>query len=616
MQLQEHSRSDNPPSLSLVVSTTRDLKMQNVLIRTVGVADTPEKARSVKSSVVNVRDTQEDLAFTAPREVSISASFSSKKASSEMKHLSAETTWKRVQAEVSRERNQAERLYNRRTLVYQQAIQLQDKIQVLAEKKKAAISSEDYSAADTAHAQQKKLKEKLDHLTFTEMDKLNQEIHQSWKNIERLVTEEVEAVKALSEACGEEKEDRLNQMMKFNIDNESFHEKTLQQVNTQRADIEKEKSEIAFEIEMWEQSHAEFRDSLNDIARDERFKKEELIVKMDGIQIEIDELTNRLDKLRQQYKEYQSQIGELDAEIENATKEYAPEQEQYDAEWKAIQKRKQNIEARSADLDWKDADIQRQMEKQVQTRKRGEAEIEALQKRIRMASERASHGRKEIQEISSVFVDIIKARDQSISLKKQELSKVRQQLKECSKSVDTMQSQIILSQQRLEELDGSISHAKLQLASLERQKKVAAEMGQFQQAAKITANIKSMISKLEKVQQSRQSQQAQVETDEAAMHEKMEMFKTAKRTFKQTEHQTAFDIIAILENSKAELTNISLSAASTPQLNFLVEAELASLDLCIESMRCCFKLSKKSETETAGLLLEDNGEPFTNKDLI
>ncbi|KAG0178712.1 hypothetical protein DFQ28_006767 [Apophysomyces sp. BC1034] len=523
-----------------------------------------------------------------------------------MKQLSAETTWKRVQAEVSRQRDLIQRLYQRRILVYQQVIQFQEKIQTLVEKKKSALSSEDYTAAEAAHTQEVGIKQKLEKLFVTEVDDLDQAIHQSWKDMEGIVFRESEAATALAEACRESKEDRQNQLIKFNIDTERMHEKALQKINSERADIDKEKSEIAFEVEMWEQSNAEFRDSLNDIAHDERVKKDELTAKMDQVQVEIDELTMRLGNLRRQYEDYKSEITQLENVIENATSEFAPEKDHYTSEWRIIQQRKDDVDARATRLDEEDADIQRQMKRQTQDKARGQADLEALEERMKFVSDRANDGKKGLENLSRVFMDIVETRDQLVSSKKLELSRARHRLAEFSRSTDSMQTKTVAAQQRLEEIDESAAHMKSQLVGLERQKKVAAEMGQFQRAAKVAAHIKTIALSLDKSDETRQYQQSQVEANEAAMHSQMEEFEKIKRDFEQLEHQTGMDILSILEKSKIELAETDLSLELIPQLKLLIDNELRSLDLNIESTRCRLKLSEPTQMTVDHTLFKDD----------
>ncbi|KAG2227691.1 hypothetical protein INT45_004733 [Circinella minor] len=452
---------------------------------------------------INDNDSDDDNSITprpqSPKQSMLIINNNKKKQeqqSKEINQLSAETTWKRIQAEKEREKDKIQRCYNKRVLIHEQMIQLQKEIKNIEIKTKEAMDSEDYLQAQTLEQQQTKLTEKLwDVFGHTE-EQVEQQIHTCWKTLADLLAKETEAAKKLANACKHTKDERERQLLKYHIDNERKYEEKLQQINQQRGKLDEEKSEIAFDMEMWEQSNTEFKNKMDELVHKEKSKKNEVTLKMKNVQMEIDELMERLGELQQKRDEYEAEIHQLDITMHETTNQYVPEKEALENDHILVQQRKHTIEKKSIQLDREDEHLYREMEQLTKDEERGKNELDSLQEQITMATKQLEQGQEEHDAILNIFHEYIQSRDDLVINKKQAMIQAHNSVTHQIKSSETKRHQLYTAQCRLEDQESTIQNLKSQLNSLNRQKKLAVETRQLQLAAEARSQIQSIESTL------------------------------------------------------------------------------------------------------------------------
>ncbi|KAI9266897.1 hypothetical protein BDA99DRAFT_506925 [Phascolomyces articulosus] len=461
-----------------------------------------------------------------------------KQGTNEMNRLSAETTWKRIQAEKEREKDKIQRCYNKRALIHEQMIQLQKEIHQVTVKSKEALTVEDYLQAQAFQTQQNKLTEKLWDVFSDTEDQVEQHIHACWISLVDLLTREMEAAKKLADACQHTKDDRERQLLKYHIDQERKYEERLQHIQHQRGKLDQEKSEIAFEQEMWEQSDAEFKSHMDELVHQERSKKEEVTHKMKNVQTEIDELMTRLGELQQIRDEYEEEIHQLDITIHDIMQPYLPEKEGLEHDHLLVQQRQQSIEKRWNQLDREDEILYREMEQHTKDKEREKNELTNLEEQIHVATQQLEQGQEEQEAIKTTFHDYVESRDALVIDKKQAMIRAHDKVTHGTQSIETKRRQLYTLQCGLEDQESVVQQNKGQLKSLHRQKKLAVETGQFQLAAEANHRIQSMESTLFDSETLRNDRQKQVDESLALLQKEQEQLEQLKKECMEIQHES------------------------------------------------------------------------------
>lgn len=74
------------------------------------------------------------------------------------------------------------------------------------------------------------------------------------------------------------------------MDYERRHEQEIQRIRGQRAAVEQEKSEVAFDLKMWQESSDELDNRIDELVHQERTKKNRLLDKVQEAQVKIQRL--------------------------------------------------------------------------------------------------------------------------------------------------------------------------------------------------------------------------------------------------------------------------------------------------------------------------------------
>ncbi|KAI8140882.1 hypothetical protein BJV82DRAFT_621468 [Fennellomyces sp. T-0311] len=525
-----------------------------------------------------------------------------KKQSSEISQLSAETTWKRIQAEKDREKDKLQRFYHKRVLTHEQLIQLHNDIEVSKAKAKEALDAEDFLQAQALQTQQTKLTEKMWDVFSNTESQIEHQIHVSWESLAVLLARETEAARKLADACKNTKDARERQFLKYHIDNERKYEEKLQQINQQRGKIDQEKSEIAFDMEMWEQADTEFKNRMDELVHKERKRKNELTRKMKNVQDEIDDLMSRLGELQQERDECEAQVHELDIAIHEITRQYLPEKDALENDFLAVQQRQQAVEKRSMQLDKEDEMLYHEMERHSEQEAREKKDMEALEEQIKIATKQLEQGQKEHDSVLENFRKYVQARDELISEKKQAMIRAHFDVDARVKALESVRRQVYTAQCQLEAQEGSTHHLKSQLSSLTRQKKLAVETSQLQLAAEAASQIKSVEASLADSESTRVDRQQAVDESLGRLYDEEQQIEALKKECSDIQQKSVTEMLEIFQKSKESMNRLKQLTLLAP-LQLLVELELESLDARVKSTRC------QSDDKVDNLLSIDDDPP-------
>ncbi|CDH60817.1 predicted protein [Lichtheimia corymbifera JMRC:FSU:9682] len=498
-----------------------------------------------------------------------------------MSHLSAETTWKRIQADKEREMDVLQRYYKKRANVHKQLGQLRKGIDDIKKQLKQALANEDYQEAETMQHQLETMTTKWWDLFSTVHEQLDHQIYDGWQRLATLVTRETNAATKLADASQLLREEREQQQLQLQIRHERIYNDQLQAIHEEREEIEKEQSEIAFEVEMWEQSHAEYKSRVDEIVHKEKRQKEQLMAKVQDTQNEIDELMSRLADLQQQQDEYRDEIQRLDQRMEEATREYLPEKDALEKDRLNVEERRRILGEKTNDIDRRDEELHRYMEQQNREQERGTKELESLVDQITKVGEQASQGEEQASQLVKVLETLIKARDMQVVEKKRKMTEARQRVVHQLQSVDSTRRQAYAARCHMEQQEEQLERLEAQLKSLQRHKQVAVETGQLGKAARAANQIKLAEDNWREAQSILNEKQQAAKDVMARLAEQEKEADALENTCAQIESELGSEIVAALENFKEELSN----QRSNTLLERLVDLECDTLNLEIETMR-------------------------------
>ncbi|KAI9322193.1 hypothetical protein BX666DRAFT_2022702 [Dichotomocladium elegans] len=503
-----------------------------------------------------------------------------KRAMPDISQLSAQTTWKWVQAEKEREMDLVERYYRKRSLIHQQMVKLRKRMDTLEQEKTAALQSENYLEAEALDDARKKITNAWWEL-FMDMQ-LEKQSHSGWERVTELVLQETEAAKNVADACRQVRAERERYHLQVKMDHERKYEAKLRQIHLQREETEHEKNEIAFDLKMWQQSNADLKSRMDQALHEPRTKKHEVEQKVDEIQKEMNDVMSRLESLQKQQDSHRAEIARLDREMEEAIQPFLSERDQLETEYRAVEKRQKALETTSNAIDQADQELQQQMARQAQEQERSAEAMRVLEKSIDMATIRASEGIEEHRQLADLFVYQIAPRDDLVKAKKRAIIESRTRVVEHNQLVEATRQQAYAAQSALEEYEEAVQRLEVQMTNCQRQKKLAVETGQLGRAAKATDRIRYLQDALDKdrrVLQERQ-QVAQGWMDQLAQQQRT--LDELEESWRLTEQEQTHLIQSILQESLKTLTQ---DAALYPGLlRMLVSLECDFLKAWIESL--------------------------------
>lgn len=200
-----------------------------------------------------------------------------------MKLVSATASLQRIQTEKSNELNKLERLYKKQLQIYDQLSTLKSKISLVQQQKTDALSIEDFFAAETLQTQEQKMSTSLSELMS--QTSIEQQIQTSWKKVNEIQVKESKASQQVIGFSEQVKQERHLHYMKFITDNEKIHQQKIKEIDEQRNEIESEKSEIAFDFGLWEQSQEDLLEREDDAIHEEVVIKKDLEDQTHHIQV-------------------------------------------------------------------------------------------------------------------------------------------------------------------------------------------------------------------------------------------------------------------------------------------------------------------------------------------
>ncbi|GAN06173.1 hypothetical protein MAM1_0114d05653 [Mucor ambiguus] len=423
----------------------------------------------------------------------------------EMALLQASTCWQKIQKKKLMQVQRIKKHYEDQIKYGKMVHEMKDEINSIDSKKRQALVSEDYEAAHKyAILGENMEKDYADLLSSNFQDQIGKE----WEHLIQILQQEAQNAENMVKCCQEVKDERRRRFETFAADKERLHKETVKQMEKQRAAIESEKSEIAFDLDMWNQNHTDLDERMEEAVQSEVKRKKSLETKSTAIQrqLNIEELRQRLRQLESEQLTVNEELQDVEAIIENKLTVFKKEVDEDNNEKKTIEARQEEVQQKLNSLDEQDAKIERDLEDQKATRHLHEQELEHLLTQTGQADERVQSSKTEQSVLKDLLNSVIEKRGQTVSQHDAAIRRFRESIARKSREIKSIQDELYQCEQACVDLEENSTKVTIKLKSLDKLKKLAIENGQFERAGALSLKIKAAQSTLVKLEESKDHQ--------------------------------------------------------------------------------------------------------------
>ncbi|KAJ2956996.1 hypothetical protein NQZ79_g7252 [Umbelopsis isabellina] len=510
----------------------------------------------------------------------------------ERQKVSSESALKRIQAETNRRITMLSNVFEKQAKTYSQLEQLYGALRSLESKEQQCLDEEDFVRADSLHTEWEKTIKHIQYLESQSLRGLSDEFSNTWQNLSNLMRQEAEAAAKAAEAYVAVKSTREQGLEQYVTDTNNVQRQKIQEIMEQRTELEKEKSENAFDYEMWEKAEAEYAEKVDDLVHDEKKERESWQDQKQDIENEIEELLQKVNALKKSREECINAIKQLDDTIDKAIAVHEPEKEALNSELELVVKRKADIDTRTAEIDEQERKIQQLQERHDKDIHRQESELATLSQSISEARERANVGQEDADEVDRIMKTLISDFEVQLEPKLDELVSRQHDTDEQRAKVDSLSARLITTKSKMQRLSKDIMIVESQLPELEEQKTTAVGGRDFKTAAKTSSKIKSLKGALEQSMIQQKTLQDTVTNAEADLKEARQQLSNMIQERKEAERTIGEDVLQSIQQCRQNLI-IARERLSENQnrVHSLLSSEITSLEKRIKYITMKFEIS-------------------------
>ncbi|KAI7871972.1 uncharacterized protein EV154DRAFT_529369 [Mucor mucedo] len=406
-------------------------------------------------------------------------------ANEELKLISASSTLHRIQAEKNHRLQTLQRHYKRQEQTRDQIMTLRTRLLELEKERDEAISQEDFVRVERLEATRVKLTQSLNELDTGYLPRVDA----VWREMHDIMVRESEAATHVLDCCEKVKEERHLQYMKFVTDHERMHQKRLEEIELGRQGLESQKSEVAFELGLWEQADEDLTERKGEATFQLDHQQKDLSKEVQLIQTEMDDLKLKLNRLQTKKATLEKSMTEIASVMHEKLLPFSQETLEHEQEYQQLQSKKSDISEKEHVLNEQETAIMEDMNKHQQDKDGGLNELQTLNEQMAEAMELAQQ--KDMMDSLLRFIQCIQTRDGTLAQHQREIQASRERVREVEKKVDAMQEELFGQQQKSIEVDESMRAWEHKITRWQRQKELAIESRRFQNAAVYKDQIQS-----------------------------------------------------------------------------------------------------------------------------
>ncbi|CEP11396.1 hypothetical protein [Parasitella parasitica] len=417
--------------------------------------------------------------------------------------LQASTRWQKIKKRREEQVQQIKNYYEDQTK-YQKMMHEVCEIENIEYKKQQALDLEDFDTAHKYAVRKEKMEKDYSDLSSRNFEEQGRK---EWQQLISVLQQESQDAENMAECCQAVKEERQRRIAIFSADKERLYKETVEDMEQQRAGIENEKSELAFDLGMWNQNNADLEERMEEAVQEETERKKMLESKSTAIQLHIDELKRKLKQLESEQATVSGELKDVETSITIKLAVFAEEIDECNTEKKAIEVRQEELQHKLAFLEDQNAKIEKDMESQRATQQVDEQELRQLVTHMEQAKERA-HTSKIEQSILSDLLDLMTTnRDQTVTQHEASIRRSRESITRKNHEIRLIQDKIYHCEQACIDLEEDTTKITSKLKSLDKLKKLAVQNGQFEKAGSVSIKINAAKSALTKLKESRDTQE-------------------------------------------------------------------------------------------------------------
>ncbi|KAG0224498.1 hypothetical protein BGX31_007981 [Mortierella sp. GBA43] len=375
---------------------------------------------------------------------------------------------------------------HRQSLFFAQKIELRKELLSLysrrrnkERKQEEAVKSEQFEEAESATAALRLVQERIQKLEghYTETD-CTDELGKSITEMHQAVMQELDQMKQTKE---KEQENRRQELQRI-------HEGEIERIQSERDEIERERSDIALEEDFLGKNEAELLEQMDEETRAEQEELDNLKAKRNATRAEIQELTKKLEQLNNEDKEHGRGIEAIQQKIAAITRQFDGKAKEVSNGKEVLGSRSDAVQQKSRELDRQEVNVQKQMQ-----------DAEATQRGISEEIQGIITQRDRLEEVRRLFdaelMAVHKLRLEEESFRETEsgwnmrASSLHEELKRYEVQIETLTTQSADDQRAITDLEAELEENNKRVGTIESLKALSVQRRDFKQASHLSGEL-------------------------------------------------------------------------------------------------------------------------------
>ncbi|CAG8630711.1 16505_t:CDS:10 [Acaulospora morrowiae] len=541
--------------------------------------------------------------------------------------LSAKIRMENLEVELSRMEGEMHqimdsqlKIFQKRNKIHEQLAESWGTLRLLEIEQSDALSSEDYIQADKVMHEVQETHNKIITLCRV-LPGMEQALSKLRERQARNLKSQADISRSLEKELWKKKKEDEDAYKQYDADMENLRNIETKQINEMREQLERDRSEIVLELDLWNKNVADLNERMDERACDEKSERESLYKKREYIRVscvsnslwlsvvmaQIADLSKRIEQLRTEEESYNRKIGDVELKMEGIYNEFHVEREENSREKKELERKEREIEDKTRKVEESENNLHQRLNHYRQKQELAHSELSSLEQRIGEMVLVAKIHHEEAAEIEKL-IENLRDRSQRDLDCDNVLSDLRRQIEESEGEVKRLTSKVMQDQQTYSTIQQDMTTIDTQIPALEEQKKLAVAGRDFKSAGRLAGRIKDLQSLREERVKFLESKRSSLERDQEDLKTSRQKLEELSSNLTEMEKKIGSELCEELQESLLQLRSrydvIStaefliasgdpISSANQQNLNILkdlLQNEIQGLERRIQYIRMRFGL--------------------------
>ncbi|KAF8984601.1 hypothetical protein BGZ46_007514 [Entomortierella lignicola] len=360
-------------------------------------------------------------------------------------------------------------------------ISLYSRRNINEKKQEEAAKLEHFEEADSAATTIQLVKERIQKLEKIYLD-TDQSLWKYKKRQDELGRSISEMHQAVMQEMDQMRQAREREQAEYQVEAEKMRKKEIERIQSEREEVDKEKSDIALGKDFLEKNEAELLERMEEETKVEQEELNVLNEKQIATRAEIQELTKKLEQLNNQDREYSRGIEVLARKIRTIA-------QQFDGNAKEVAQEKRELERRTTDIQRKVSKLDQQesnLHKTIQ-------DANAVQDGVRSEIQQISSQQNRLEQVRRLFEEeltsIQRLRLEEEAFREKEVgwnmrsSSLSEDLRSLEAKIESLTSATVADQKVITDLELDLEAAQKRINTIESLKALSVQRRDFKQAS-------------------------------------------------------------------------------------------------------------------------------------